>query len=63
MNKAADGAQDLIRISATVTADHHRKFKALGGSLWLRQAIDREYERRKSGKRSRSVGDRDAERF
>ncbi len=62
MNKAADGAQDLIRISATVTAEHHRKFKALGGSLWLRQTIDREYERCNMGKKGQSVGDRNVER-
>jgi len=39
--RATDGAQDLVRAGVYVTRSQHAKLARLGGSVWLRQAIDR----------------------
>ena len=38
--RATDGAQDLVRAGVYVTRSQHAKLARLGGSVWLRQAID-----------------------
>lgn len=38
--KAADGAKKMVVVSASVTEEQRDKFKALGGSVWLRSKIN-----------------------
>ena len=46
--KAADGATQTIAVAVSLTPEHHAKLKALGGSLWLRKIIDREFGKKSS---------------
>ena len=43
--KAKDGATDLIRRNVMITSEQSRKLTLLGGSLWLRSMIDREFDK------------------
>jgi hypothetical protein len=43
--KARDGAVHLIRRNVTLTPEQARKLSILGGSLWLRFMIDREFDK------------------
>ena len=38
--RASDGARDLVRAGVYFTRTQHAKLARLGGSVWLRQAID-----------------------
>lgn len=43
--KAQDGAAGTVRISALVMPEQRSKYLALGGSVWLRAIIDREFDK------------------
>lgn len=42
--KAADGVTHTVAVMVSLTESHREKLKALGGSLWLRAAIDQSYD-------------------
>lgn len=44
--KAADGVTKTIVVAVSLTPEYQAKFKALGGSLWLRSIIDREFDKK-----------------
>lgn len=43
--KAKDGAINTITVAVSLTPEHRAKLKALGGSVWLRAIIDREFDK------------------
>lgn len=38
--KPADGATDLLQVGVRIRRDQKRKLSRLGGSVWVRRAID-----------------------
>jgi len=43
--KAVDGASNTVTVAVSLTRDHQSKLRILGGSVWLRSVIDREFSK------------------
>ena len=43
--KAADGVTNTVQVMVSLTPEHREKFRKLGGSVWLRAMIDREFDK------------------